>query len=103
MIKRVQAICFLLAVLLPSLSFVFNEGVHRRMSRSAYDQSVLASGTGDYLSTIGLAVQQPINGRFAKAWIEEGGWREDVPEIRAWNHFYDPTTGKIGGRSDLFN
>ena len=93
-------------VLIPKLCFAYTQldnqdkGTHYAITTNAIDQSNIEKYLTNYLN---IKLEDQFQGSFGRPidvpkpnvrqWIAYGADWEDVPGVRALNHFYDPTTG----------
>jgi Tol biopolymer transport system component len=90
---RLFTICVGISFLVSGHAQAYSVPVHVKMSKNAYEQSVLYPANGNYLTTLGLTSNQLIKGKIIEDHIADGSEFEDNG-FRAFNHFYDPTTGQ---------
>lgn len=67
-----------------------NKVTHKYLSKIAAEKSLM--GHSNYLKDLGFSkgLEEHINGKEVFLWIQDGGYSEDEPLTRSFNHFHNP-------------
>jgi hypothetical protein len=96
----VLILCVISVFLYQERLFAYSLAVHKQITIQLIDQNKQV--LNNYLKNIGLSngVDEPINKKKVREWIEEGSWKEDfnwsLLNNPLFSHFYNPLTNKSG-------
>ena len=75
----------------PQPAYSFEVATHQRLNNEAVDQTISGFSLDIFLRTqlgFGRGINEPLQFRNVRAWIAEGGVRED-DRLRFFHHFHD--------------
>ena len=78
-------------LLLHPCALAFNANAHQHLTAQAINVSAINMILEKNFSTFPAGIETPIDGTPVAVFIEQGSVNEDTPDMRALNHFHDPT------------